>query len=179
MVPAKDISGQRFGRLIAIEHLRYTVNGNTSTKWRCICDCGNEVFASRYQLEHSTTKSCGCLKRDNTKERNIKRGADTRGMSNTRLYYVWKGMKQRCNDETFIFYKDYGARGIKLCPEWENSYQSFREWAVTHGYSETAKPFECTIDRINNDKGYSPDNCRWVPMSVQNKNKRKRHSNKR
>lgn len=173
-----EISGEKFGRLTAIERMRVTVNGKRCTRWKCVCDCGNESYTTAHLLTTGRSKSCGCLKNELTKERNIARGRDTRGESKTRLYYVWKGVRQRCQSKKHVYYKYYGGRGISVCPEWDKSYISFMNWAYQNGYDETAKPFECTLDRIDNDKGYFPENCRWVPMSIQNKNKRKRNSKK-
>ena len=93
----------------------------------------------------------------------------THGMSNTRLYSIWRDMKNRCNGLKEKDKKNYFDRGITYCTEWE-TFESFRDWALSHGYRE-----DLTLDRINNDKGYSPDNCRWVTRSVQNNNTRQNH----
>lgn len=93
------------------------------------------------------------------------------GGAATRLYSVWRGMHSRCYQKSHNCYKYYGARGITICDEWLHDFGAFREWAMANGYDENAPRGQCTIDRIDNDKGYSPDNCRWVDMKVQAKNK--------
>ena len=89
-----------------------------------------------------------------------------------RLYKVWKGMRERCYYKNHKGYKYYGARGIAVCDEWRNSYAAFEKWALSNGYNRNAKQGECTLDRIDVNGDYCPENCRWVPMSVQNKNRR-------
>ena len=83
-------------------------------------------------------------------------------------------MVRRTEDPNSNSYKNYGGRGIKVCPEWRESFEAFHDWAMANGYDENAPRGQCTIDRIDNDKGYSPDNCRWVSMAVQNTNKRRK-----
>lgn len=88
----------------------------------------------------------------------------------SRLYRIWLSMRQRCNYPKHKYYKHYGGRGIKVCDEWQNDYDAFAEWATRNGYSDTM-----SIDRIDNDKGYSPDNCRWIYYKDQPKNRRTNH----
>ena len=95
------------------------------------------------------------------------------GKTNTRLFNVWRGMKRRCHSTSDKNYDIYGGRGIAVCDEWRNNFQAFYDWAMANGYDENAPTGQCTIDRVDNDKGYSPDNCRWVDMKVQNNNKHK------
>lgn len=92
-------------------------------------------------------------------------------MNGSRLHIVWRSMNQRCYNPNKKSYPRYGGRGITVCDEWRNDFQAFYEWAIANGYDENADRYQCTIDRIDNDKGYSPDNCRWVDMKVQNNNK--------
>lgn len=163
-----DLTGQKFGRLTVISlYSRATKKPPQQTKWLCKCDCGNEKIASREGLIKGKTNSCGCLRKEITaKRRRI------HSKTRTRLYKVWISMKARCNNPNNKRYSSYGGRGITICDEWLHDFQAFYDWATANGYDETANFGQCTIDRIDNDKGYSPDNCRWVTMAEQNKNKR-------
>ena len=140
---------------------RLTVIGEKSEKkhiyWLCKCSCGNVKWIRKTRILSGQTKSCGCLRKE------IKR---THGQCKTKLYRVWTSMRQRCNNPNNKRYKDYGGRGIKICDEW-NNFSNFFKWANEHGYHEGL-----SIDRIDNDKGYSPQNCRWATMLTQNNNTR-------
>lgn len=160
-----DIVGKRFGNLIVL----YEVNGDirkdkpgwVRRKYRCKCDCGNEKDVLRDSLLSGNTKSCGCLM---YKSRPSAR--KTHGMSESRIYRIWRHIKERCLDPNNNRYYRYGARGITICNEWEKSFENFYEWAINNGYQENL-----TIERINNDGNYCPDNCTWIPLSEQAKNK--------
>lgn len=163
-----DITGQRYGRLVALhfqEH-RYTISGVPKRYWKCKCDCGNECVVDIASLRSGSSKSCGCLKieSDKTKHNHI-----THGQSKTRLYKIWIDMKRRCNDEWRRAYKYYGGKGITYCPEWEH-FESFYEWSMSNGYNENL-----SIDRIDSNGNYEPSNCRWVDSFVQANNTTRNH----
>ena len=163
MATLKDLTGQQFGRLVVTERA-----GNDKyyrAMWKCQCDCGEIRVESSSNLLRGLVKSCGCLRSENS------RNSITHGKRKTRLYGVWSDMKTRCYNPKTHNYQRYGGRGITVCDEWLNDFQAFYDWAMANGYDENAPYMKCTIDRIDNDKGYSPDNCRWVDVATQNKNK--------
>ena len=166
MSAVKDISGQRFGRLTVIKRFGSTSTG--AATWLCLCDCGKECIVEGAKMRKGNTRSCGCLHDESARERRTKHG-----LSGTRLYAVWQTMNQRCSNPNSDDYKYYGGRGITVCKEWSQDFLLFHSWAIANGYDENAPFQECTIDRIDNNKGYSPDNCRWVSQMVQIQNKRR------
>ena len=168
--PIADITGERFGRLVAIERVgsRRYKGGGTLSIWKCRCDCGNYTEIPLCALKNGNTKSCGCLV-DKGRLGDLKR---THGEAHSRLYNVWQQMRKRCNNPHDTVYKYYGGKGVSVCDEW-SSYEVFREWAYKNGYDPDAPRGYCTLDRINPFLDYSPDNCRWVPFSEQLKNTRK------
>jgi hypothetical protein len=162
-----DIQGQRFGRLTA---LRYDhTNKSQNAVWECLCDCGQKKLVMAVSLKSGNTKSCGCLQREIASQRR-----KTHGEAHSRLHTVWIGMKQRCTNPNRFCYEHYGGRGISVCEEWLNSFELFCEWAMANGYKPDAMRGECTLDRIDTDGNYCPENCRWVTNAEQQRNKRKR-----
>lgn len=161
---AKDLTGEHFGRLTAIESISSIPERGVA--WRCLCDCGNETIVYAKELRSGNTKSCGCLRNNNIAQVN-----KTHGKSHTRLYNVWAGMRQRCNDPEHKSYKNYGGRGISVCEEW-NDYEIFEKWAYENGYNPAADYSDCTLDRIDVNGNYSPQNCRWTDAKTQASNKR-------
>jgi len=136
--------------------------------WHCKCDCENEVDIIGHNLTSGRTTSCGCYKRERAAEAHIVHGMVKQGERHP-VYDAWAHMIQRCENPNIHNYKNYGGRGIKVCEEWHDA-KVFIEWALTHGWQEGL-----SIDRIDNDKGYSPDNCRWVTRKEQQRNKRNNH----
>ena len=161
-----DLTGQRFGRLVVLSRAENSWDGKPM--WKCLCDCGKECVKYGSALTYGYTKSCGCYNRELAEKKQYRHG-ETR----SRLYSVWNMMKQRCNDPNHRYYKNYGGRGVSVCDEWAKSYEAFRDWAMANGYDPDAKHGECTLDRIDNDGDYCPENCRFIGWSEQQRNTRR------
>lgn len=162
MPNAIDLTGMRFGRLTVLSQAEssYDKSGRPVRRWLCKCDCGNTIVTTRQNLRKGDTKSCGCLKSDETKRR-----LTTHGESKSVLYKRWKAMRKRCQNKNSSDYPHYGGRGIRVCEEWQD-YTVFEKWALTHGYSN-----ELSIDRVDVNGNYEPANCRFVSMKEQCNNR--------
>lgn len=159
-----SLIGQKFNKLTVISEAG-TTSPNNQRVWKCLCDCGNEVFVITKNLRSGNTKSCGCLKKETSKQNGVKSGKHFG--SKTRLYHIWRDMKTRCYNKNHIHYDRYGGRGITVCDDWLSSFIKFKIWALSNGYNDTL-----TVDRIDNNKGYSPENCHCVTWKEQQRNRK-------
>lgn len=155
----KDITGMKFNFIMPI---RCVGSEHKKRLWECKCDCGNVFVTEATLIISGHTKSCGCWKRYINSQLHR-----THGQTGTRLNRIWRGMKSRCNNPHVKDFSYYGGRGIKVCKEWSDSFESFRDWANSNGYAENL-----TLDRIEVNDNYTPDNCRWVDRLTQSRNKR-------
>ena len=158
-----DLTGQYFGYWKVIE--RFANTEGRCTKWLCECKCGTRKVVNGATLRNGTSKSCGCMRTELLIGR-----VRTHGKRKTRLYRIWARMIQRTTNKNQKDYDYYGERGIAVCKEWRESFDTFEKWAKENGYAENL-----TIDRKDNDKGYEPCNCHWVTMKEQNRNTRRTH----
>lgn len=167
MIRYIDIAGNRYGRLLVLRK-----SGNRSsgaTIWIVECDCGARRVVTGYDLRKGKIVSCGCLRKERTAIRSTKHGQNRRG-KRSREYQAWVDMKDRCGRPTNKNYKYYGGRGITVCDRWKDDFVTF--------YLDMGRcPSGLTLERINNDKGYTPKNCKWATLSDQAKNRRPRRRN--
>lgn len=156
MPKLEDLTGKKFNHLKVIERDLTAKR----TKWICQCDCGRIKSIDACHLKSGATTSCGC-----EHKKIVHSQKSTHGKSKTPLYYRWKALKQRCENPNDRSYPRYGGRGITVCDEWQ-TFENFFKWSIENGYSQGL-----TLDRKENDKGYNPENCRWVDSKTQNRNK--------
>jgi hypothetical protein len=163
----QDLTGMRFSRLVVKVRVANKVNksGKPVAQWLCVCDCGNEKVVRSASLNNGSVRSCGCL-RNETAAANARRFNVKHGLSNTRIYGIWAKMLCRCYCTTNKDYAKYGVRGILVCQDWLD-FNKFYEWAMRNGYQDTL-----SLDRVDNDGIYSPQNCRWATLKQQANNTR-------
>ncbi len=161
----KDLTGQKFGMLTVVQRVEDHVykNGRHDIVYECKCDCGNNKDVLAVHLRSGHTQSCGCYRAKNTSEMRYKHGG-----RDTRLYCIWKNMKARCLNAMHDDYSLYGGRGITICDEWICDYKSFADWANGCGYTDAL-----TLDRMDVNGNYCPENCRWVTQKEQCNNTRR------
>ena len=202
----KNETGNTYGRLTVIRYDH--TNKTKGAFWLCVCECGCTTVVSGNRLRSGKTRSCGCLKREAqknlgesarqtssqrmkefhktfwTEERRQanREKATTHGATNTRLYRIWSHMRERCtgSGDHARWYRD---KGIRVCREWDESFEVFRDWALANGYYEQSKDtpikYRLSIDRIDPNKGYCPENCQWITVSENSFRRNQCHANQR
>lgn len=158
-----DMTGKTYGKLTVIE--KDHQDGRGEWYWKCKCECGNEKVVSGYKLRSGNTSSCGCLQTA-LRQHGTHR---THGMTNTRIYNIWSNMKARCTNPKCYEYHAYGGKGIRVCDDWLR-FENFYSWATSHGYADGL-----TIDRVDVNGNYCPNNCRWVSQKEQALNRTDNH----
>lgn len=160
----KDYTGHRFGRLLVVQYAGSVPQGgknHTGSAWLCVCDCGKERVVRRKCLTSGNTRSCGCLQREVT----IK-NTTTHGLTGTRTWRIYRGILRRCFNSSSKAYHSYGGRGITVCPQWRSSFEAF--------YKDMGEcPDGYSIERIDVNGDYEPQNCKWIPLDEQHNNKQK------
>ena len=163
------VPNQKFGRLTIVREVESKIDtkGKRVRYVECVCECGKICKVRFHALRHDRVRSCGCLRTEIILKKSTKHGLSHRHP----LYGIWKGMKERCVNPNFFAYKDYGGRGIVVCDQWLHDFSNFYEWCISNGWRKGL-----SIDRLDNNKGYYPDNCRFVDVFTQARNKRNNRS---
>lgn len=162
--PIIDLAGQRFGRLTCLNFFGRTTHGKTL--WLCRCDCGNRKPVTSNTLRRGTATSCGCYRKERAAAATIA-AHTTHGREPRELYERWHSMLDRCNNKNHKSFARYGGRGIRVCDEWRKDFAAFRSWALDSGFSP-----ELTLERRENNAGYSPSNCTWATSKQQARNRK-------
>ena len=156
----ESLIGKRFGRLVVKKQTEQRKSGEIV--WECLCDCGNITTGSTGQLNQGKKQSCGCLARESSAKR-----ATKHGLVKTRVYRIYRHILDRCLNTNHVHYKNYGGRGITICQLWLDDFVNFYNWAIANGYQDGL-----SIDRIDVNGNYEPDNCRWSSNVEQSNNTR-------
>jgi hypothetical protein len=160
-----DMTGLKISRLTCVRVAGKNKAGGIL--WECLCECGEKYVVVGSKLRKRLVNSCGCMTREMTRKRNSTHGFSLKNGKQQRLHRIWSNMKARCRTKSHFAYKNYGGRGIDICDEWFKYYVKFHEWAIANGYRDNL-----TIERINNNEGYSPSNCTWIEKTKQHRNQR-------
>jgi len=166
-----ELIGNKYGKLTVVE---FAGIKNHKARWKCTCDCGLSVVVTTGNLRSGNTTSCGCVHREQvrvTGKANTKHGESH--SNRTRLYTIWCGMHQRCENPHRTAYKLYGGKGVKVCEDWKD-YEAFKSWSMSNGYADNL-----SIDRIDHDGNYSPTNCRWITQSENTARANKNHTTRK
>ena len=164
MAKHQDLTGKKFGRLTVLKEVGHPKPGQYL--WECECSCSNHthIIVDGHKLKNGNTKSCGCLHRELLQKRNKENAIHH--IENERIYRIWRGMKERCYNKSHKKFEYYGGKGIKICQQWLDSYETFEKWSLNNGYND-----DLTIERKDNSLDYCPENCCWATWTEQQNHK--------